>query len=209
MKVLIADDHEIVRKGLVQILCEYDPVSQIEEAVNGEDALKKVEQDIYDLFVLDISMPGKSGLEVLSKIMDKNKNAKVLILSIHPSTEYAVRAFKLGASGYISKDKAAEELVKAVDSVKNGRKYISEEIAEKLLNLQLDQTSLAPHEMLSEQEYKVFIKIAGGKKLSEIADELYISPKTVSTYKMRVLEKMKLKGVSALTKYAISHKLIE
>ncbi len=207
MKVLIADDHEIIRKGLAQILHEYSPVAEIEEAVDGEDALIKAGGNTYDLIVLDISMPGKTGLEVLSELSERNQKSKVLILSIHPGKEYALRAFKLGASGYISKDKAADELIKAIDFISRGRKYISGEIAEQLLDLQTDQTSLAPHELLSEQEYKVFYRLVNGKRIGDIANELYLSPKTISTYKKRVLEKMKMEGISELTKYAVEHNL--
>ncbi|MFC2084213.1 response regulator [Bacteroidota bacterium] len=209
MKVLVADDHAIVRKGLVQILREYSQVTEVVEARDGEEALKKIENDIFDLYILDISMPGKTGLDVLSELKVKNPDSKVLILSIYPEKEYAVRSFKLGASGYISKDNAADELVKAIDYIRHGRKYISRDVSETLLDLQMDQSSLAPHEILSEREYRVFILLVTGKKISEIADELYLSPKTVSTYKKRIFEKMQMGSVSDLTRYAITHKLID
>jgi len=209
MKILIADDHEIVRRGLVSILNDYKPLAVIEEVSNGEEALKKVNDNHYDLFILDISMPGISGLEVLEKIKRENKEAKVLMLSIHPGKEYALHSFKLGASGYIAKDNATDELVLAIDAVNNGRKYITNDIAEKLLELQTEQTSLSPHELLSEQEYKVFIKLAEGKRVNDIAEVLFLSPKTISTYKKRILEKMNLDSTSELTKYALKFKLIE
>lgn len=209
MKVLIADDHEIVRKGLVQILKEYSPITEVDEAASGDEALDKALNNGYDLCIFDISMPGKTGLEILAELRAKNKSEKVLMLSIHPGKEYAVRAFKLGASGYISKDKAADELIKAIDSIRNGHKYISQEISEKLLSLQTQEISLAPHELLSDREFEVFIKLVKGKKVSSISEDLFLSPKTVSTYKTRILEKMRMNSVSELTRYAIEHKLID
>lgn len=208
MKYLIADDHEIIRKGLVQILLEYSGNIEVDEAENGEQVLKKIKNCNYDLLIMDITMPLKSGIDVLVEIARNKIVIDVLVLSIHPSNEYALRVFKLGAKGYISKDKAAEELVKAIETIQKGRKFISDEIAQALLNYQTTDDYLPLHNLLSDREYEVFIKLVGGSKIKEIADKLFLSSKTVSTYKKRILQKIGVKGVSELTKYAIQHDIL-
>ena len=208
MKILLADDHAIVRKGLFKIISEYQGIGEIDEAENGIEVINKIEKKKYDLLILDISMPGKSGLEVLQELAWKKLSIKTLVLSMHPEKEYAIRALRLGAQGYISKDKAAEELKEAMDAVSNGKKYISKELAEVLFELQIDDSKQALHEKLTDREYQVFIDLVNGKNVTEIAKSNNLSPKTISTQKKRILEKINVTGISELTKYAIQHNII-
>ena len=208
MKVLIADDHTIVREGLKKILSNVPEVESIEEAGNGQEVINMVAKTKFDIIILDISMPGKSGLEVLKELKQKNPKLTVLILSVQPEEQYAIRALKSGASGYISKSSASDELVNAIRTVHAGGKYITQEIAEKLIYEIEDDTVTPAHEKLSDREYQVMCMISSGKTIREIADYLCLSVKTVSTYRVRILEKMKLKNNSELTFYAIKNKLI-
>ncbi len=208
MKVLIADDHTIVREGLKKILSNVPEVESVEEAENGQEVLDKVTKAKFDIVILDISMPGKSGLEVLKELKQKKSNLAVLILSVHPEEQYAIRALKSGASGYISKSSASEELVKAIRTIHTGGKYITPTIAEKLI-FEIEEDTVKPaHEKLSDREYQVMCMISSGKTIREISDYLCLSVKTVSTYRVRILEKMNLKNNSELTFYAIKNKLI-
>lgn len=209
MKVLIADDHAIVREGVKQILKTLPEVKFIEEVSDGLQAFAKICETQYDIVILDISMPGMSGLDVLQRMKDRNISTKVLIFSFYPQEQYAIRAFKLGASGYLSKDSAFEELALAIRKITAGGKYISIALAEKLIFRDAGMEGKMPHEGLSEREFQIMIQLARGKSVTEIAHTLYISDKTVSTYKMRVLEKMDLKTNADLTMYAIKNKLIE
>ena len=206
MRVLLVDDHEIVRTGLKHLLESHKSVKKIFEATTGFEALKMMKEEKLDLVILDISMPDLSGLEVLGKADNIEGQTKYLVLSMYPEREYALRALKAGASGYITKDSAAEELHLAIDSVLEGEKYVSKNLRNIILDLKTDK---APHEKLSERESKVFLLLSKGKRNQEIADELFISIKTVSTYKSRIFEKMHLTTVQELTKYAIRHNLIE
>jgi DNA-binding NarL/FixJ family response regulator len=209
MKILIADDHSIVREGLKQYVKTLDEVKLIDEAVDGNEAWSKIKNGSYDLVILDVSMPGMSGLDVLQKIKEQNFKTPVLILSVYPQEQYAIRAFKLGASGYISKDNAFEELTLAIKKIISGGRYIGNTFAEKLAFNGFDSDTHLIHEKLSEREFQVMVKLAKGKSVSEIAKEIFISDKTVSTYRARILEKMGMKKNAELTIYAIKNNLIE
>lgn len=208
LKILIADDHTVVRKGLKQILLDEFPNAKIEEVPDAEGLIKKVMQGKWDIVVSDLSMPGRSGLDALQQIKLSNPALPVLILSIHPEEQYALRALKAGAAGYLSKDTAPDELVKAVQKVLLGKKYISQSIAEKLANTLSAKADKFLHENLSNREFDVMKLLANGKSVSDIAEILSLSVTTVSTYRARVMTKMNLKSNSDLTKYAIENKLI-
>jgi DNA-binding NarL/FixJ family response regulator len=208
MKVLIADDHIIVREGLKQILAHIPEVELVDEAGNGQEVMRKVTRKKYDIIVLDISMPGRSGLEILKELKQKKPQLAVLVLSVHPEEQYAVRVLKAGASGYITKASASDELVKAIKTVNAGGKYITSTTAEKLVQEIEDDTGRPQHEKLSDREYQVMCMISSGKTVKEISEYLCLSVKTVSTYRTRILEKMKMKNNSELTFYAIKNKLI-
>jgi two-component system invasion response regulator UvrY len=209
MKILIADDHSIVREGLKQHVKAIDEVKLIDEASEGKEAWTKIKDGGYDLVILDISMPGMSGLDVLQKIKESDLQTHVLILSIHPQEQYAVHAFKLGASGYLTKDSAFEELTIAIKKIISGGRYIASAFAEKLAFKGFDSSEKLLHEKLSEREFQVMIMLAKGKSVTEIAKEIFISGKTVSTYRTRILEKMGMKRNAELTIYAIKNNLIE
>jgi len=209
LKVLIADDHAIVRQGLRQILTEIPELSVVGEVDNGQDALTRVRAEPWDVLVLDMSMPGRGGLDVLKDVRRERPETRVLVLSMHPEDQFAVRMLKAGASGYLTKETATEELVKAVRKVLTGGKYISAALAEKLafdVNSDVDKPL---HEKLSDREFQVMRRLAAGKTVQEIADELMLSPKTISTYRARVLEKLELKSNAELIHSAIGNKLVE
>ena len=208
LRILIADDHTVVRKGLRQILLDEFPRAEIEEVADGGELVKKVMAAKWDVVVSDLSMPGRSGLDALRQIKLTHPDLPVLILSIHPEEQYALRALKSGASGYLSKDTAPDELVKAVQNVLLGKKYISQAIAEKLANTFSSDVFIQPHENLSDREFDVMKFLANGKSVSEIADTLSLSVTTVSTYRARIMAKMNLKSNSDLTKYAIENNLL-
>ncbi|OPY15474.1 MAG: Response regulator UvrY [Syntrophus sp. PtaU1.Bin005] len=208
IRILVADDHTIVREGLKQIVGEVDDMTVADEAGNGQEALSKIREGDYDVVLLDISMPGQSGLEVLKDIRAEKPKLPVLILSMHSEEQYAVRALRAGASGYLTKASAPDELIGAIRKVSRGRKYVTASLAEKLaLELGAD-TSKPPHEMLSDREYQVMLMLAAGKSVTEIADELCLSVKTISTYRSRVLEKMNMKKNAELTLYAVQNHLV-
>ena len=209
MKILIADDHAIFREGVKQILKSLPGITLIDEASEGNEALLKIKKGDYDLVILDISMPGMSGLDILYNMGNRKINTPVLILSFYPQEQYAIRAFDLGASGYLSKDSAYEELVTAIQKIAAGGKYISAVFAEKLFFTKQEQMPQQPHESLSYREFQVMIMLAKGKTVLEIAKELFISDKTVSTHRSRIMEKMDLKKNADLTFYAIRHNLFE
>jgi two-component system, NarL family, invasion response regulator UvrY len=207
-KILIADDHTVVRRGLKQILLEEFPFAFIDEVGDAEELIKKVMKDEWDVIISDLSMPGRSGLESLQQIKQYHPKLPVLILSVHPEEQYAIRVLKAGASGYLNKDLAPEELVKAVNCVLSGKKYITASIAEKLAStLDLDGEK-ALHEFLSDREFEVLKFLAAGKSVSDIAEQLSLSVTTVSTYRARIMTKMNLKTNADLTLYAIEHKLL-
>jgi two-component system, NarL family, invasion response regulator UvrY len=208
LRILIADDHTVVRKGLRQILMDEFSTAAIEEVADAEALINKVMTAQWDVVISDLSMPGRSGLDALQQIKLSHPNLPVLILSIHSEEQYALRALKSGASGYLSKDTAPDELVKAVQLVLLGKKYIPQGIAEKLASTFSSNTVLSPHESLSDREFDVMKLLANGKSVSEIADILSLSVNTLSTYRTRIMAKMNLKSNSDLTKYAIENKLI-
>ena len=205
MKIIVADDHAVVRKGLKQILLDMSGVKEVEEVDNGPALIEKVTKEKFDFIVLDISMPGQSGLLTLKEIKNRKPKLPVLMLSIHPEEQYALRALKDGASGYITKDSAPDELVKAIEKILSGHKYITQSIADKLTD---DIGDKLQHELLSDREYEVFSMIAVGKTMTVIADELSLSVKTVSTYRSRIYDKMNMASRTELTIYAIQNKLI-
>jgi two-component system invasion response regulator UvrY len=206
LKILVADDHAVVRKGLVQILTDGSDAFCVDEAESGEEALDKVRKSSYDLVLLDISMPGKGGLEVLRELKHLAPQLPVLILSMHAEEQYAVRALRTGASGYLTKGSAPDELACAIRKVLAGGRYISGVLAEKIAFGLLAGTSL--HETLSGREYEVLCMIASGKTLSSIAGELALSVKTIGTFRTRILKKMKMENNAELTRYAIMNKLV-
>jgi len=208
MKILIADDHGIVRKGLAQLLLESYPSSKITEVTNSQQALEQVDKNTWDLILLDISMPGRNGMETLKQLRSNGIKTPILILSMHPEEQYAVRALKAGASGYLNKERASEELLAAVSRVLSGRKYITSNIAEKLAETVNDKATGQLHELLSDREMQVLQLIASGKTVSDIADQLSLSVNTISTYRTRVLEKLALHNNAELTRYAIDNSLV-
>ena len=208
LRFLIADDHAIIRKGLKQILAEEYPLAFIDEVSDAEAVFKKAVSDEWDIIISDLSMPGRSGLDVVRDMKQNFPKIPVLILSIHPEEQYGIRVLKAGAAGYLSKEAATHELINAVKRVLQGRKYISASIAEKMAD-ELDQdSSKPPHETLSDREFHVFKLLAEGKGISEIADSLSLGITTVSTYRSRILSKMNLKTNADLTRYALEIKLI-
>ncbi len=210
LKILIVDDHAIVRQGLIQILLKEYPSAQIEEAGDAESAIQKtLESADFDIVISDLTMPGRSGLELLHHIKQHYPKIPVLILSIQPEELYAIRALKAGASGYLSKDTATKELIEAVQKALLGRRYISAAIAEKIASeLDKNPEDRQPHELLSDREFEVFKLLALGQTISDISAQFAISISTVSTYRARVLLKMGLKSNVELTKYALSNNLI-
>jgi len=209
MKILIADDHSVVREGLKQILKKLPEVKIIEEVDNGLDALNELESGNYNFVILDISLPGMSGLDVLKSLKIKNIATRVLILSMHPEEQYAVRAFKLGASGYVNKNRAGEDLLNAIKKISSGGKYISSELAEYMAFNLNGKSGRLLHEKLSEREFQIMLLLARGRSVKEIANELFISEKTVGTHRSRILEKMGMKRRTELVFYAIQNSLIE
>ena len=209
IRILIADDHPIVRQGFKQVLSETADLVVADEAGNGQEVLSLVARRDYDVILLDISMPGKNGLEVLKELKAVNPRIPVLILSIYPEEQYAIRALKAGASGYLTKASAPDELISAIRKVSRGGKYISSSLAEKLAYEVGGDAGKAPHETLSDREYQILLLIASGKTVSDIAGEMCLSVKTVSTYRSRILDKMKMKNNAELTTYAIRNKLVE
>lgn len=209
IRVLIADDHTILREGLKQILADHGDLRVAGEAENGGEALKLIQAQDFDVVVLDMSMPGRNGIELIKQIKDERPKLPVLILSMHKEDLYAVRTIKAGAAGYLSKDSASALLVDAIRRVASGGMFISPVVAEKLA-LGLRQPSDAlPHTLLSDREYQIFLMLVHGKGITAIAEELSLSVKTVSTHKSRIQEKMALDSLSGLVKYAIRHQLIE
>ena len=208
IEILIVDDHAVVRTGLRQILSEISDMTITDEACDAREALDKIRTNNYSVVVLDIALPGKSGLDVLKEIKSERPGLPVLILSMYPEDQYAIRVLKSGAAGYMTKESAPEELVTAVRTVADGKKYISPSVAERLAS-HLDFAGKKElHEMLSDREYQVLCMIASGKPPGEIAEELSLSVKTISTYRSRILEKMNLSNNAELTTYAIQKHLI-
>lgn len=209
IRVLIADDHPLLRRGLKQILQEEPDFSPPGEAENSDQTLGLIREKPWDIIVLDIAMPGRSGLETLSEIKKLRQGLPVLILSMHSEEQFALRAIKAGASGYISKSDAPAELVRAIRRILAGKKYVSAALAEMLANAVGSGEERPPHELLSDREYHVVCRIASGKSVSEIAGETSLSVKTISTYRARALEKLEMHSNAELTRYAIRHGLVD
>jgi two-component system, NarL family, invasion response regulator UvrY len=209
IRALIADDHAVVRQGLKQILGDTPGMLVAGEATNGQEVLDKVRAEPWDVVVLDISMPDRSGLDILKQLRSERPKLPVLVLSMHSEDQYAMRVLKAGASGYLTKDSAPDELVKAIRKVVSGGRYVSSFLAEKLAFEVGTDLSRLPHETLSDREFQVLRLIAAGKSVTEIAAELYLSVKTVSTYRARMLEKMNLGTTAELIHYAMQNHLID
>jgi len=209
MRILLADDHTVVRHGLKQILAEEFKKAVFGEARNAHEALDLVWKENWDIAILDITMPGRSGLEVLREIKKSKPRLPVLVLSMHPENQFAVRVLKRGASGYMTKESASAELVGAVRKVLAGGRYVSNSLAEKLATYLANDNQKPAQELLSDREFQVLRLIASGKIVSEIARELSLSVKTISTYRTRILEKMGLRNNAELMHYAMQHQLVE
>jgi two-component system, NarL family, invasion response regulator UvrY len=207
IRVFIADDHAIVRKGFCQIIEETDGMQVVGEATNGDDVLAQVSNAEWDVLVLDLSMPGRSGLDVIQAVRDLRPKLPILVLSMHPEDQYAVRLLKNGIAGYINKETALDNLVNAIRKVVTGGKYVSEALAEKMAFDLTGPGDKGSHESLSDREYRVLCMIGEGKSVSQIAEELFISVKTISTYRTRILEKMNLSTTADLIRYAVENNL--
>lgn len=209
IKILIADDHPVVRKGLKEIIEEIPDMAVRGEASNGQEAVEKAQKSDFDIVVLDISMPGINGLDILKQLKSEKPELSILVLSMYPEEQYAVRVLRAGASGYLTKESTPEELIAAIRKASKGGKYISSSLAEKLA-FDLETDAERPlHETLSDREYQVMRMIASGKTGKEIGEELFLSVKTISTYRARILEKMEMKSNAELTHYALKHGLVE
>jgi DNA-binding NarL/FixJ family response regulator len=208
MNILIIDDHLIVRKGLIQILLPKFPDAVVTEIGNSNDAMGAVRKQIWDLILLDISMPGKNGIDILKQIRAEGIKVPILMLSMHPESQYAVRVLKAGASGFLNKESAAEELLSAVHRVLSGKKYITPSVAEQLIDMKDTDGTKEAHQVLSDRELQVLQLIASGKTVSEIAEEISLTVSTISTYRVRILEKLSLKNNAELTRYALDNNLV-
>ena len=209
IKIVIADDHPIVRAGLKQILADASDIEVVAEAGDGHEILKRIRKGNVDVVLLDLSMPGLMGLDALKQMNAENPKLPILVLSMHPEEQYAIRALKAGASGYLTKAAAPEQLIGAIRKVYRGGRYVSTALAEKLaLGLKVGATGL-PHENLSDREYQVLCLISSGKTVKEIAEELSLSEKTISTYRARILEKMSMKSNAELAHYGIKNELVD
>jgi DNA-binding NarL/FixJ family response regulator len=211
IKVLIADDHAIVRHGLKQLIAETTDMTVGAEADSGLEALKHIRSEAWDVVLMDISMPGKNGIETLKQIRSERPNLPVLILSMYPEDQYAIRLLKAGAAGYLTKESAPEQLVAALRTVAQGKKFITPAVAELLANKLGggEESGVAPHESLSDREEQIFRMLASGNTVSDAAEQLSLSVKTISTYRTRIMEKMGMKNNAELTYYAIKNGLIE
>ena len=209
IRVLIADDHFIVREGLKQVLSKYMDIEIAGEAQTCREALKKVKEETFDVILLDVKMPDRLGLDIIKEIKEKKPDLPVLMLSAYPEEQYAMAALKSGAAGYLVKESLPKELIKAIREVFHGRKYISSTLAARMAAYLQSEESVMLHEKLSSREYQVMCMIASGKKVSEIADELLISLKTVSTHRIRALGKMDMDNNMEFARYAAKYGLVE
>ncbi len=209
IRVLITDDHAIVRHGLKKLLAETDDMAVVGEADTGAQAIRLAREIPCDVMLLDISLPDRNGIEILKQIRKERPKVQVMMLSMHTEREFAVRALKAGACGYLTKQSAPTQLIDAIRHVASGKKYITPSIAEEVANMLSGDLEQPAHKLLSDREYQTLCLIASGKTLSSIAGELLLSPKTVSVYRSRVLEKLKLRNNSEITRYAIKNQLVE
>ena len=208
IRILVADDHAIVRRGLRQIVSDENDMEVVGEAQTTQEILDLARQEEWDVIVLNISMPGRGGFEGLKALKQTHSKRPVLVLSMYPEDQFAVRAFRAGAAGYMIKESAPEELVQAIRKVVRGGKYVSSSLAEKLAAELGEDAERPPHEALSEREYHVLCLLASGKTVTQIAAEMSLSVKTISTYRARLLEKMRMKTNAQVTRYAIEHRLV-
>jgi DNA-binding NarL/FixJ family response regulator len=206
-RVLVADDHAIVREGLKRILEGQEGIEIAGEATNGHEVLDRVREGGFDILMLDLSMPGKSGIELIRQVKDESPKLRVLVLTMHEEDQYAVRAIRAGASGYLTKESAPSQLVSALRRLAEGRLYISPNVAEQLALDVQPRGDEAPHRHLSDREFEVFLLLVSGRSISDIAAQLHLSVKTVSTHKTRILQKMSAASVADLVRYAISHRI--
>ena len=209
INILVIDDHPVVRQGIKQIIAEMPDIQITSETGNSDEALNKIKEQDFDVVTLDISMPGKGGLEIIKEIKDIKPDLPVLVLTIHPEIQFAIRMIKLGASGYLTKDRAPIELIEAIRMVSQGHKYISSNLSEKIFHYMPIDTEKLPHEKLSSREYQIMLMIASGNTLKEIAQEIFISIKTVSTHRRNILHKMQMTKNIELVHYAIKNDLID
>jgi len=209
IKVVVVDDHAVVREGLKRIISENPGMAVTGEAGDGHEALKVIQSEPCDVVLLDITMPNRSGLDVLKQLHAESPRLPVLVLSMHSEDQYAVRVLRAGAAGYLTKESAPAKLVQAIRKVVRGGKYVSPSLAEKLvMDLETD-AQRPPHELLSDREYQVLCMIASGKTVSEIGEDLHLSVKTISTYRVRILDKLLMKNNAELTRYAIKQGLVD
>ena len=209
IKVFIVDDHEIIREGLKKILKEESDLVFVGEAQNGDEVLQNIQDIDCDIMLLDMNMPGRSGLELLSDIKSLKPQLHILVLSIHPEDKFALRTLKSGASGYLCKDTALEELVVAIRKVHSKGRYLSTTLAEQLAFDYMPEKNQLPHEQLSNREQEIMVMLASGKKVKDIAADLQLSISTVFTYRVRIFEKLKIKNNVELTHYALNNKLVD
>ncbi len=209
IKIIIADDHEIVRAGLKQIMSEDPELTVAGEAVDGQELLEEVRKEDFDVILLDIKMPGRSGLDILKQLKIEKPDIPVIVLSMHPEDQYALRALKAGASGYLTKETASDQLIDSIKKVHGGGKYISETLAERLADSIASGREAPAHTYLTDREFQVACMIASGKTITDIARELFLSVKTISTYRQRILEKMNMKNNAELTHYMIKNNLLD
>jgi DNA-binding NarL/FixJ family response regulator len=209
IRIVLADDHTIVREGLKQLLQAADGLEIVGEARDGHEAMKAVRELDFDLLLLDMSMPGKSGIELIKQVRAEKPKLRILILSMHEERQYAIRAIRAGASGYLTKESASRQLVEAIRKVASGGAFISAEVAEQLALGAMPDAKGALHESLSDREFQVFRMLAEGKSVSDIAERLHLSVKTVSTHKANILQKMRMETVGDLIRYALAHRLVE
>ncbi len=209
IRIIIADDHTIVRAGLKQLIADDSELCVEGEARDGQELLEKVRRNDYDVVLLDMSMPGRSGLDILKQLKSEHPSLPVLILSMHPEEQYAVRTIKAGAAGYVTKDSAPDVLVEAIKKVYGGGRYISTTLAERLADSIAETRERPSHEYLTDREFQIIKMLAAGKTITQIARELFLSVKTISTYRQRILQKMNMKSNAELTHYMIDNNLLD
>jgi DNA-binding NarL/FixJ family response regulator len=209
IRIVVADDHTIVREGLKQLLSATSDLSIVGEAQNGHEVLERVRTLDFDVLLLDMSMPGKSGIELIKQVRAEKPKLRVLVLSMHEEEQYAVRAIKAGASGYLTKESATAQLVSAIRKVAGGGAFITDSVAQQLALGAMPQTEGPPHGALSDREFQVFRELVSGKAVTDIAAELNLSVKTVSTHKARIMQKMNMSNPAELIRYAIHHRLVD
>ncbi len=209
IKILIADDHPVVREGLKQVIAKTSDLAVAGEATDGQEVLDKLRVEPWDMVLLDITMPGKNGIEILMEIKKEYPRLPVLMLSVHPEEQYAVWSLKAGASGYITKSSAPEQLIVAIRKIMAGGRYVSPSFAEHLLSYLDPKSEKPPHEQLSEREFQVLCRLASGRTVKDIAQELSLSVQTISTYRARVLTKLNMKSNAELAHYAIRNNLVD